>query len=101
MDYGSGPYIITFTAGTIHASLNVSLIDDDIFEGNKNFLLTINSSSLPNNVTVGDPGQVTLIIEDNDGREFHLLLLIIICACMPQNIEILYLMNIQNYCYLL
>ena len=39
-------------------------------------MLTINSSSLPSNVTVGDPGQVTMIIEDNDGKKFDIHLLI-------------------------
>ena len=72
MDYGSGPYTITFTAGTVYATLDVLLIDDDTFGNNKNFVLTINSSSLPNNVTVGDPGQVTVNMEDDDGKD-HLI----------------------------
>ena len=70
MDYISGPYTVTFTAGTIHASFNVSITDDNVFERNENFLLTIHPSSLPSNVTVGDPGQVTVTIVDNDGKKF-------------------------------
>ena len=69
MDYISGPYTVTFTAGIIHASFNVSLIDDNVFERNENFVLTIHPSSLPSNVTVGDPDQVTVTIVDNDGKK--------------------------------
>ena len=90
MDYDSGPYTITFTAGTIYASFYILLIDDNVLENNESFMLTINSSSLPSNVTVGDPGQVTMTIEDNDGKKFDICLLILqvasnsdemICSC--------------------
>ena len=37
-----------------------------ILEGNENFMLTINSSSLPSDISVGDPGEATVIIVDND-----------------------------------
>ena len=70
MDYGSGPYEVTFTAGTTQASFNVSLTDDNIFESNENFMVTIDSSSLPSDVTVGDPRRATVIIMDNDGNYF-------------------------------
>ena len=68
MDYTPGPYTVTFTAGIIQASFNVTLIDDNMFENNENFVLAVHPSSLPSNVTVGDPGQVTVIILDNDGK---------------------------------
>ena len=68
MDYGSGPYKVTFIAGTTEASFNVSLTDDFIFERNEKFMITIDPSSLPSNVTVGDPDQVTVTIVDNDGN---------------------------------
>ena len=77
MDYGSGPYENTFTAGTTEASFNVSLTDDNIFESNENFMITIDPSSLPNNVTVGGRKRVTVIIMDDDGNYFVLL-----CICM-------------------
>ena len=72
MDYGSGPYEITFTVGTTEASFNVSLTDDNIFESNENFMIAIDPSSLPNNVTVGDRKRVTVIIMDDDGNYFVL-----------------------------
>ena len=41
-------------------------------EGNETFMLTIDSTSLPpTGVTVGDPGQATVTIVDDDGKQFH------------------------------
>ena len=37
-----------------------------ILEGNENFMLTINPSLLPTGVTVGNPGQATVTIVDDD-----------------------------------
>ena len=72
MDFASGTYEVTFTAGTTEASFNVSLTDDNIFERNEKFMITVDPSSLPNNVTVGDPDQVIVTIVDNDGKYFIL-----------------------------
>ena len=44
---------------------NISINDDNIFEENENFTLTI-SSSLPTGVMVGNPGQARVTIVDND-----------------------------------
>ena len=49
---------------------NIPITDDDILEGNENFTLTINPSSLPNSVFVGNPGQATVTIVDDDGELF-------------------------------
>ena len=68
MDFASGIYEVTITAGTTEASFNVSLTDDNIFERNEKFMITIDPSSLPSNVTVGDPDQVIVTIVDNDGK---------------------------------
>ena len=57
------------------ASFNVPINNDNILESNETFDLIIDSSSLPNNVTVGDPGQTTVIILAND-REYNLM-----CFC--------------------
>ena len=48
------------------ASINVAIIDDNLVEGNESFTLSIASSSLPNNVTVGNLSQTTVTIVDND-----------------------------------
>ena len=83
MDYGSGPYEVTFTAGMTQASFNVSLTDDNAFESNENFMITIDPSSLPNNVTVGDRRRVTVIIMDNDGNNF------VLNVCMHELVDLL------------
>ena len=43
-----------------------------ILEGNENFMLTIDSNSLPagGTIIVGDPGQATVTIVDNDRKLF-------------------------------
>ena len=68
MDYGSGPYAVTFPARVTSVSFKVSLTDDDILEENENFILTINQSSLPNGVTIGDPSLTIVTIVDNDRK---------------------------------
>ena len=65
MDYTSGPYSVTFPAGVMSVPFSISINDDNILEDNDNFTLTINSS-LPTGVMVGNPGQATVTIVDND-----------------------------------
>ena len=69
MDYTSGPYTVTFPAGQTTATFDVPMIDDDILEGNENFMLTIDETSLPDRVTRGSPGEATVTIVDDDGKE--------------------------------
>ena len=66
IDYDSGPFDITFAAGETLAIFNVSINDDSIVENIENFSLSINASSLPNNVTIINPVQTTVTIVDND-----------------------------------
>ena len=68
MDYDSGPYTVTFPAGEESVSLNISIYDDDIFEHNENFVLTINVSSLPSGVYVGNHNKTIVTIVNNDGK---------------------------------
>ena len=52
-----------------NASFDVAITDDNIVEvGEEDFELAINMSSLPSDVTVGIPGQVTVTIVDDDGK---------------------------------
>ena len=67
-DYKSGPYSVTFTAGMTTASLSIPINDDDIFEEHETFILMIDSTSLPNDVTLGSPRAVVISITDNDGK---------------------------------
>ena len=57
-----------FPAGLTEAIFNISLIDDDILEVTETFILIINPSSLPNNVTIGELGEAAVTILDNDGE---------------------------------
>ena len=66
MDYTSGPYTVTFPAGSTTATFNVPIIDDNILEGNEYFILTIDETSLPTDVTRGTPGEATVTIVDDD-----------------------------------
>ena len=68
MDYTSGPYSVTFAAGQTTATFDVPITDDNVYEGNENFMLTINEPSLPTGVTRGNPGQATVNIVDNDRK---------------------------------
>ena len=65
-DYSSGPYIVTFTAGTTNSSFTISISDDNTFENNESFVLTI--TSLSNIITAGDPLQATVTIVDDEGN---------------------------------
>ena len=67
-DYESGPYNVTFFAGTTAASFNVSIINDDVLENDETFHLTIRPPSAPDNVIVGEPVQATVTVADFDGK---------------------------------
>ena len=47
---------------------DIPINDDDILEGDEDFMLTINPSSVPTGVTVGNPDQATVTIMDDDGK---------------------------------
>ena len=68
VDYESGPYTVVIPAGETRFPFAVPITDDDVLEGNENFNLTINASSLPNCVIVTNPYQATVTIVDNDGK---------------------------------
>ena len=68
MDYTSGPYTVTIPAGQTTATFNISINDDDEVEGDEDFTLTINGTSLPTNVTRGTTGEATVTIVNDDGK---------------------------------
>ena len=68
VDYGSGPYNVTFPTDTTTAQFDVTINDDKSLEIDKNFILTINTSSLSSRVMVADPNQAMVIIVDDDGK---------------------------------
>lgn len=64
-DYTPGPYTVTFPIGSTNASFVVS-ISDDTFEDNENFNVTIDRFVLSNGVVIGNYGQATVMIIDDD-----------------------------------
>ena len=48
---------------------NVSIIVDNIIEPSEHFFLAINTSTLPNRVSVGGPHQVTVSIIEDGGEQ--------------------------------
>ena len=71
-DFDSGPYNITFIPGETSAPFTVTLFDDNLYEGNETFTLTIlPSESIKNHSDF----ESKVIIVDND-REY-----LIVCIC--------------------
>ena len=68
IDYDSGPYTVTFTAGETSVPFDVPINDDEIFEDDESFQLSIIRRSLPDDVTRGNPGRATLTIVNNDSE---------------------------------
>ena len=66
VDYDSGIYTVTIPAGQTSVPFDVPINDDDIFEGNEDFDLTIIRTTLPDGVTRGNPGNASVTIVDND-----------------------------------
>jgi len=61
---------VTIPAGQISALFAVTINDDNVFEENEEFLLTINQSSSLNGVIIGSPNIAVVNISDDDG-EFY------------------------------
>ena len=68
VDYASGPYPVSFPAGQITAMLSIPIINDSKLEGNEDFVVSINTFSLPNRVFTTTPDESTVIIVDDDGK---------------------------------
>ena len=68
VDYDSGPYTVTFTAGQTSVSFDVPINNDNIFEASETFSLTIDPSSLPSRVTLSSSATLTATILDDDCR---------------------------------
>ena len=69
VDYDSGPYTVTFPAEEESVSLRISINDDNIFEHDENFVLTINASSLPTGVYTENLNETIVTIVDDDGKQ--------------------------------
>ena len=72
VDYDSGPYTVTFTAGQTIAPFSVPINDDNTLENAETFNVTIIHSSLPDRVTVVDPHEAAVIIGNDDGKQHYI-----------------------------
>ena len=77
VDYSSGPYNITISAGITRMTFNVSINNDNMLEDNEEFSLIINDASLPSCVITNSSGSTTVIIR-NDDSEFSMTVLTVI-----------------------
>ena len=68
VDYNSGPYYLTFSAGVTSASFNVIINNDNVLEDNEEFNLIINAHSLPNNIITAGHHRARVIIRNDDGK---------------------------------
>ena len=60
-------------------SINAVINDDRVFEISESFLLAIVQASFPAGVSRGNPGQVTIIISDDDGEFYSVIRLLLPC----------------------
>ena len=58
---------ITFPAGVTCHSFEVPIINDKLSESDEKFYIVIMNESLPYGVNIGDHGNTTVTIQDNDG----------------------------------
>ena len=59
---------MTIPAGQISVLFDVPINDDNVFEENEEFLLTIDKSSSLNGGIIGSPNVTVVNISDNDGK---------------------------------
>ena len=69
VDYSSGPYNVIIPSGQISVPFDVPINDDNVFEENEEFFLTIDQSSSLNGVIIGSPNVTVVNISDNDGKK--------------------------------
>ena len=73
-DYDSGPYTAMLPAGMTRVTVNISVADDNIFEGNRNFTASIDLLSLPSYVTTLNPNEAIVTILEDDGKLCSIIL---------------------------
>ena len=68
MDYISGPYSITFPVNVTRVEFNIEIINDNLYEGNEDFMLAFDQSSLPTGFFLGNITQSTVTIVQVDRK---------------------------------
>ena len=57
---------MTIPVGQISVPFDITINDDNVFEENEEFLLTIDQSSSLNGVIIGSPNVTVVTLQDND-----------------------------------
>ena len=66
-DFGSGPFIVSFPAGSTTSSVKVPIMDDQLQEGDETFAAQLQiSSNVPDTVVRGENAVAQVVIEDNE-----------------------------------
>lgn len=71
-DYASGSFNVTIPAGQANTSFSIEINDDDIYEQNEQFIVTIDQSSLLSGVHTGSPNMATVVIVDDGDCKYIL-----------------------------
>ena len=72
VDYFSGPYLVAFPAGMTTAMVTVQINDNTEYKDNSfYFTLSIISDMLTSNIIIGETGQTTVTIIDDECKSIH------------------------------
>jgi len=63
-----GLYNVTFPANVTTQLLDIPVCNDEVFESNESFSISVVSNSLPDNVMDGSFSQATIVIVDDDSK---------------------------------
>ena len=66
VDFNSGPNAVTFSIGSTIASFDITIIDDNVFEDDETFNISI--TSITNGHIVGTPAVATVTIIDTTSK---------------------------------
>ena len=64
----SGPYSVTFPADTTRMEFDIAIINDTTYEAMQNFMIGINSTSLPVGFRASDPRRAMVTIIEDDRK---------------------------------
>ena len=68
VDYEAGPFNFIINAGETFVPFNISIYNNDVFQGNKSFNLSIHSPSLSHKFSVQSDCMLTVVIMDDDSK---------------------------------
>ena len=65
---------VAIPAGDTSIKFNISIIDDNLFERDESFFVTVDSSTLPSRILVQPDCMAVVTIVDDDGELSYVLL---------------------------